>query len=148
MSTLGFITLCVAVAGVVTCGFAVWAYRREMSDLFFPRRDLQSLERTPTMRPVLMASAAFVHRLQPSLERTPTHVLVLSDVSLPVWPRHASEPGEDLLRSAEAAVEAELRLAESLDGAGEAASDAKRIRRKAMELAVILRRLRAQMSHG
>lgn len=124
MSNLGLITFCAAVSGLALCAFVVWAYRREMSDLFFPRRGL------------------------PSLERAPTPAWELRDVSRPVWQRQASEAGEDLLRSAETAVEIELRLAESLDGAGEAASDAKRIRRRAMELAVILRRLRAQLSHG
>ena len=124
MSNLAFITLCATVSGFVLCAFLVWAYRREMSELFFPRRGVQSLERVPTL------------------------AWEMRDVLRPVWPRQASGLGEDLLRSAEAAVEIELRLAESLDSAGEAASDAKRIRRRAMELAVILRRLRAQMSHG
>ena len=124
MSNLAFITLCATVSGFVLCALLVWAYRKELLDLLLSQHDLRG----------------------PSYVSLPASKR--SDLSRRGSNAQASGPGEDMLRSAETAVEIELRLAESLDGAGEAASDAKRIRRRAMELAVILRRLRAQLSHG
>lgn len=120
-------TLAVALAGLSLCVWLVWTLRYDMAELFYGRPHWKKFPKAVQI-PAGTAGQLSVPDVEP--------------IALD------GEPVEHLLQSAEAAVAVELKLARRLDTADGAASDAKRIRRRAMELAVILRRLRAQMSHG